>query len=225
MSYSVKILDCTLRDGGYLNDWLFGHQTIKTILENLHKAKIDFIECGFLKDCVADCDKTFFSTVEELEKYTYSEQEYTLMINFGEYSISKFKKCLTPNIKIRVAFKKYQQKEALEYIYKLKELGWGVFVNPMSTNTYTREELTKLIEEVNKIKPLGISIVDTLGNMYEKEVTEIFEYIDKLLDKNVAIGFHSHNSLQLSFSNTKALKVLSPKAPPPHTEIFFGRSS
>ena len=41
--------------------------------------------------------------------------------------------------------------------------------------------------------------------MYEQQVIEIFEFIDSILDKNIALGFHSHNSMQLSFSNTKAL--------------------
>ena len=44
----IKILDCTLRDGGYLNGWLFGEKTIKSILSNLKKSNIDYIECGFL---------------------------------------------------------------------------------------------------------------------------------------------------------------------------------
>ena len=93
----------------------------------------------------------------------------------------------------------------LDYIYKLKGLDWDVFANPMSTNTYTKKELEDLIREVNLIKPYGLSIVDTLGNMYEQDVVNIFEFIDKFLDKKIAIGFHSHNSMQLSFSNTKAL--------------------
>ena len=55
----IKILDCTLRDGGYLNNWLFGEKTILSILSNLNQCKIDFIECGFLKDCHNDSNKTF----------------------------------------------------------------------------------------------------------------------------------------------------------------------
>ena len=127
------------------------------------------------------------------------------MVNFGEYSIANFSQCENKNIKIRVAFKKHNQEEALDYIQILKNLGWDVFANPMSTNTYTKEELENLILELNKINPYGVSIVDTLGNMYEKDVKDIFELIDSKLNKNIILGFHSHNSLQLSFSNTKAL--------------------
>jgi 4-hydroxy 2-oxovalerate aldolase len=201
----IKILDCTLRDGGYLVDWNFGQGSICSISENLSKSGIDFIELGFLKECNFNKDKTFFSSVSDLESLISETQKYTLMVNFGEYDIEKFFSCENKNIKIRVAFKKHNQKEALDYILKLKNLGWDVFVNPMSTNTYTKNELEDLIYEINSIKPYGLSIVDTLGNMYEQDVVNIFEFIDKNLDSEISLGFHSHNSLQLSFSNTKTL--------------------
>lgn len=203
--FSIKILDCTLRDGGYLNDWFFGEKTIKSILKNLVQSQIDYIECGFLKECIYDRNKTFFSSIEDLKYLITENQIYTLMVNFGEYSIENFSQCENKNIKIRVAFKKHNQEKALDYIQILKNLGWDVFANPMSTNTYTKEELENLILELNKINPYGVSIVDTLGNMYEKDVKDIFELIDSKLNKNIILGFHSHNSLQLSFSNTKAL--------------------
>ena len=54
---SIKILDCTLRDGGYLNNWEFNYKNIQSILANLHQSDIDFIECGFLKECDFDFNK------------------------------------------------------------------------------------------------------------------------------------------------------------------------
>ncbi len=203
---SIKILDCTLRDGGYLNDWSFGYKTICSIINNLSLCGIDYIECGFLKEDLYNRDKTFFSNILELEKIIipHQNQKYTLMVNFGEYDIKNFSKCENKNIKIRVAFKKHNQKEAINYISKLKSLDWDVFVNPMSTNTYQSSELKNLILDLNVIKPYGVSIVDTLGNMYEKDVVEMFNSIDEVLDKDISLGFHSHNSLQLSFANTKA---------------------
>ena len=111
MINSVKILDCTLRDGGYVIDWMFGEKTIQSILKELHLAKIDYIECGFLKETQIEKGKTFFSSINDLEKYIIPEQKYTLMINFGEYDISHFSECKNKNIKIRIAFKKHHQKD------------------------------------------------------------------------------------------------------------------
>lgn len=205
MGNNIKILDCTLRDGGYLVDWDFGELKIQSIISNLTKSGIDYIECGFLKEQKYNINKTFFSSIDDIKTFTINKQNYTLMVNFGEYNIKNFSECKNKNIKIRVAFKKNNQAEALEYIYTLKTLGWDVFANPMSTNTYSKQELSFLIDELNKIKPFGLTIVDTLGNMYEKDVINIFDFINKNLDTEIALGFHSHNSLQLSFSNTKAL--------------------
>ena len=174
---SIKILDCTLRDGGYLNSWDFGINSIKSITNNLAQSGIDYIECGFLKETLTNKNKTHFNTPEALEKFISPKQNCTLMVNYGEYNISNFSQCINKNIKIRVAFKKHHQEEALNYILNLKKLGWDVFANPMSTNTYSNEELFILIQKLNKIKPLGVSIVDTLGNMYEKDVINIFNFI------------------------------------------------
>ena len=209
----VKILDCTLRDGGYLIDWNFGEKKIQSIINNLNKSSIDYIECGFLKDVLYDKNKTFFSSIKDLNIFINDKQAYTLMVNYGEYGIEKFEECENKNIKIRVAFKKHNQKEALNYITQLKNKNWDVFANPMSTNTYTKNELENLIKEINSISPYGLSIVDTLGNMYEEDVIKIFEFINQMLDPSISLGFHSHNSMQLSFSNTKALLKMNIKRP------------
>ena len=54
----IKILDCTLRDGGYINEWNFGERTIKKVISKLSQSKIDIIECGFLEDVEFDRNKT-----------------------------------------------------------------------------------------------------------------------------------------------------------------------
>ena len=204
---SCKILDCTLRDGGYIIDWSFGKSNIAEIMNNLELSGIDYIEAGFLKESetAGNENNTFWSSPDDLTRNTPKDQNYTLMVNYGEYSLSNFEKCKNQNIKIRVAFKKQNQTEALEYIKELKTLGWDVFANPMSTNTYSDDELLNLIKKINEISPLCLSIVDTLGNTYEAEVLEIIRFIDKNLNPDIAIGFHPHNSLQLSFSNTEAI--------------------
>ncbi len=34
----IELLDCTLRDGGYINDWFFGESAIKFILKKLEQS-------------------------------------------------------------------------------------------------------------------------------------------------------------------------------------------
>lgn len=203
---NIKILDCTLRDGGYVIDWEFGENNIPLILKSLSYARIDYIECGYLKNCIFNPDKTLYDDTQYLEKFYTQYQNYTFMINCGEYDLRKIPiNDKYENIKIRLAFKKHNQSEALNEIRELKNKGWNVFANPMVTNMYSSRELAKLTDELNNINPYGLSIVDSLGNMDEKEVITFFKFIDKLLNPELALGFHSHNNLQLSFSNAKTL--------------------
>ena len=90
MRKNFKILDCTLRDGGYVIDWEFKNENIQSIINNLVQSEIDFIECGFLKNCNYFNDKTFFSSIEDLKKFILPNKIYTLMINYGEYDIENF---------------------------------------------------------------------------------------------------------------------------------------
>lgn len=64
---STKILDCTLRDGGYINNWKFGRKTILSILDKLDRAGIEIIECGFLTQMVNDPESSLFSSAEEIK--------------------------------------------------------------------------------------------------------------------------------------------------------------
>lgn len=57
---NIKLLDCTLRDGGYINNWNFGEEEIRDILFNLAKSGTDIIECGFLSDKLYDHDRSIF---------------------------------------------------------------------------------------------------------------------------------------------------------------------
>ena len=75
----------------------------------------------------------------------------------------------------------------------------------MHTNTYTISELLDLIKEVNEIKPVGFTIVDTTGGMKERDILTYFYTVDAALENEIALCFHSHNNLQLSFSNAQCL--------------------
>lgn len=208
---NIKVLDCTLRDGGYVNNWEFSSPGIKKIIENLAKARVDFIECGFLKDLKEEYnkEKTLFNSINALEEIINScenqNSKFCLMINFGDFPIEKIPNSNNKNILLRVAFKKDDRKDALEYCEVLKEKGYEIFINPMHTGSYTDVELSKLVENVNKIGPKAFTIVDTTGSMREKEVLNIFSLVNKELSQGISMAFHSHNNLQLSFSNAQSL--------------------
>lgn len=94
---NVFTLDCTLRDGGYCNQWNFRKQNIEKIIKGLVDTRINLIECGFLTNKVSyDADKSKFTELSQLKSFLPSAKEsseYVVMINFGEYAIEDIPEC------------------------------------------------------------------------------------------------------------------------------------
>ena len=91
---SIRILDCTLRDGGYINDWKFGRDTIVSILDKLDQAHIDIIECGFLTGMVKDAECSLFESAEAIEAVLPKRERnsmYVAMIAIGEKELDPLK--------------------------------------------------------------------------------------------------------------------------------------
>ncbi|PEL07018.1 aldolase catalytic domain-containing protein [Bacillus sp. AFS017336] len=214
---NIKLLDCTLRDGGYINNWNFGKRTVEKVIEKLTQSNIDIVECGFLRDVAYDNDTTIFDDVEKIKEVIQPKNRsttYVAMIDQPFISIDKIKEYDGTSIDgIRLTFHDNAKEitEALEYGKMLIEKGYKVFIQPVGTTSYTDANLLALIEKVNELKPYAFYLVDTLGIMYKNNLLRMYHLLDHNLDKSISIGFHSHNNLQLSFSNAQELLTLHTK--------------
>lgn len=206
----VKLLDCTLRDGGYINDWKFGHNNLISVYERLTLSEIDIVEVGFLDDRRPfDVDRCIFpntKSLNEIYNNVSSKAPLTVaMIDYGTCEISNIEPCGEGFIDgIRVIFKKHRMDEAMEYCRQLKELGYIVFTQLVSITSYEEEDIEKLAKLVNVVKPYAVSIVDTYGLLYPDTTIKYYKWLDKYIDKSVCIGFHAHNNLQLAYANALA---------------------
>jgi 4-hydroxy 2-oxovalerate aldolase len=200
----INLLDCTLRDGAYITEGQFGQKNIKGILGNLQESGIDIIEVGWLKNNPHELNTTYFEKVEEVNQYLCKKHEntqYILMLDFGKYDINKLSdKSQTMIDAIRIVFPKEKYNDVEEFSLVVKKKGYGIFYQAASTQCYSDDELKELAKVTNKIKPIALSIVDTLGTMYPEDLERIFKTLDKHLDRDIKIAFHSHNNLQLSFA-------------------------
>lgn len=205
----LQILDCTLRDGGYVNDFAFGKRAISKIIHQLTSAGIDVVECGFLEDGEYDDNCSVYNKVEQITPFIPKDRGQTIyvaMACYGEYDIAQLSDYDGSSIDgIRVSFHYNEFEEAMDFCQKIKDKGYKLFVQPVGTTSYTKEQLIKLIDAVNKIEPYSFYFVDTLGLMQESDVQDFFNFIDEHLNKNIHMGFHSHNNLQLSYSNCQYL--------------------
>lgn len=213
----IRILDCTLRDGGYLNNWKFGRKTIVSILDKLEKANIDIIECGFLTETAQGPDCSLFSQTSEIAGVLpvgKRKSMYVAMIAIGEKELhpAKLAPCDQTGIGgIRLTFHKEEIKRAVDYARLIMEKGYQVFMQPVGTVFYSDLELLQLVEIMNKLRPYAFYIVDTLGSMYRNDVSHRFYLIDKNMDPAIRLGFHGHNNLQLAFSNAQILGKIQTK--------------
>lgn len=205
----VKVLDCTLRDGGYINNWDFGEKNIKKIIWNLEESNIDVIECGFLsKSKNIDKDKSIFDSMSKVDEIIKDKHnaDYVCMVNYGEYCIEDITNRNSTLVDgIRVAFHKEDLTNALSLCNEINKKGFKVYVQPMITNNYTDRELLNLVEAVNELGLYALYIVDSFGVMKKNDILRIFYILDNNLDKSIKIGFHSHNNQQLSYSNAQVL--------------------
>lgn len=209
----INILDCTLRDGGYINDFEFGLPVIQSIIHNLNQAAIEIIECGFLKSGEFNDNKTLFGSVEAVRKVIGNKNPnimYVAMLQFGKISNEEITPYDGSSIDgIRITFHEHEIEPSFVLGEQLMQKGYKVFMQPVGTMTYTDENLLKLIKRVNQLKPFAFYLVDTLGTMYKNDLRRMYYLVDNNLDNHIAIGFHSHNNLQLSFSNAQELMAIS----------------
>ncbi len=212
----VSLLDCTLRDGGYINDFRFGKRCIETIIRRLQDAKLEIVECGFLQSGKCDPDRSLFGGVEAIKAYLPEERSastmFVAMIAYGDISLEEISDCDGSSVTgIRLTFHEKEIEDAFAFAVALKEKGYKVFFQPVGTMTYTDRALLALIDKVNVLQPFAFYLVDTLGSMYKNDLLRMYYLVDNNLDAKVRIGFHSHNNLQLSFSNAQELILMHPK--------------
>ncbi len=204
---TIQLLDCTLRDGGYLNDWEFGHDTLVNVFERLVSSGVDIIEVGFLDDRRPfDINRCIMPNTQSVKKiFGNLDKGNTMvvgMIDFGTCHIENIQPCEESFLDgIRVIFKKHVRHEAIDFCKQLKALGYKVFVQAVSITSYIPEELMDLIQLVNEFHPYALSMVDTYGLLHQDNLHSIYAILAKNLMPDISIGYHAHNNFQMGYAN------------------------
>lgn len=205
-----ELLDCTLRDGGYVNDWNFGHDKILEIFTRLVSAGVEYIEIGFLDARRPfDLNRTIMPNTQAADKIFVDADKgnstVLAMIDYGTCPIENLAPADETVIDgIRVIFKEHKMYDALEFCRQVKALGYKVFAQMVSVTTYTDEKLVKYARAVNDIRPFATSMVDTYGLLDDAQLLHIFEILDRHVDQSIRLGFHAHNNFQLGYANARA---------------------
>ena len=199
----LKILDCTLRDGGYINNWDFGEQVIKNIIAQLVRADIDVVEVGFLRNCEYAPNKSLFNSVSEIKKVLPKKTrntKFAAMALHNMYDISKLEDNDGTIDYIRVTFHDYDINEGLAFCEKVKEKGYKLFINPINLMGYDDLSFLELLKRINALKPYAFSIVDTFGSMTKNDLVRFYSLCENNLDKDIVLGLHLHENMAMSYS-------------------------
>lgn len=204
----IKLLDCTMRDGGYVNDWEFGNSCIQYMLQRFIKSGVDIVEIGFLDERRnPDKNRTIFPDTQSMNQVfgKVNKQNTTLvaMIDYGTCGAEHIQNKSDVLIDgIRIIFKKPNMYKAIDFGKQLIEKGYFITLQLVSVTTYSDRDILDFCEAANQINPYAIGIVDTYGLMHKEQVKHYFELLDHNLKEDVAIGYHSHNNFQLAYANT-----------------------
>ncbi|MCL1899410.1 MAG: hypothetical protein FWG11_02625, partial [Promicromonosporaceae bacterium] len=219
-SSSITVLDCTLRDGGYVNSFKFGRSAISRIVAGLVDAKADYIEVGFLGDGAADPDYSLFGSdtmIDEVLPADLGSSVITAMIAVDNIELDPqtLRNASDSNLGfIRITFhgEPAEIAKAIDIARVCIAKGYKVSMQPVGTAGYSDEVLLDIISQVNELRPFSFYIVDTLGELYGHELLRLLHLFDHNLDPSIALGFHAHNNLQLALSNAIVVTDFAPKS-------------
>jgi 4-hydroxy 2-oxovalerate aldolase len=198
-----NLLECTLRDGGYITGWHFDDDMIKDTIETLIDANLDFVEVGYLNNSANENNMTQFKNIDQIIPFLPKDRKDTVILAMADVLQFKPEDLTLYDGKsidgIRVVFYKHQIEEALIMSKAIKNAGYKLFVQPMVTIDYTVDEYAGLAKEIAKLEPYAVSIVDSFGYMLKSDFRQYFKILDNILAPETVIGFHSHNNMNLAF--------------------------
>jgi 4-hydroxy 2-oxovalerate aldolase len=206
----AKLLDCTLRDGGYVNDWNFGRENIRSIKENLEQSGVEIIEVGFLKDVEFNPDRTLFPGVEYANAVVSPKKEgvtYCLMVDAPTpFPVERISPRREDGIDmIRIIMWKELVKECVKYSKELIRKGYQVCIQPVRVNQYNPDEFVNLIKIFNDVGITAFYIVDSWGTQNSSDILYYMKLAAGHVSDKISLGYHGHNHGQQALSCAEEL--------------------
>lgn len=197
METYFKILDCTLRDGGYKNNWNFSEKEIDNLLKLYKEVPVDMIEYGYLRPN-QKASGTIFSSINQFVQAIplLKEKKTFLMYDFDPNWMANHFKGLNENIGIRITFKHYEYSDIFELISFLTSLSPYISVQIMNTKDYSKRELLYLLTQLNEKEVFAVAIVDSFGNITAKELIDLSKFFSENLSQKINLGIHLHSNTQ-----------------------------
>jgi 4-hydroxy 2-oxovalerate aldolase len=216
----MNLFDCSMRDGGYLNNWYFSKEQARACYSATKDCGIEYCEIGFRRN--EHTNGPWFYTPEPLIKETFGdivvpECKLALMAQMGTFTIDDFvprSESLIGMVRVLIAYHCKDKddtkldveliQETVEMCKKLRALGYEVCVNVGRVEKISEDQLKQICEHMKDAEIDYFYIADTYGNLGIYKMRQILANIKKYYDGK--IGFHAHDNLKNA--SVKAIDAL-----------------
>ena len=217
----LKVLDCTIRDGGLINKHQFSDSVVRAVYETCIEAGIDYMEVGY-KNSSEQFPKTEFGPwrhcdEEDLNKmFPEHDADATglKLCAMADAGKSDYRTQIVPRSEsvldmIRVAFYAHQVSEAVQMIEYCHSHGYETCANLMAVSNIEDLEIDTVLTAIADTPAQVMVIVDSFGYLYREQIDRLYKKYSKALDgTGKEIGIHAHNNQQLAFANTVEAIIL-----------------
>ena len=209
----VSVLDCTLRDGGYVNNWEFGEENIRFIRRKLDDIGTDVIELGFMRNEPYQSHRSIFNSIQQAADVIGKKRDgslYAVLVEMANYFPLEMLAPRTENGPdfVRYSFWMRCLDEAYEYASQIVDKGYHLGVQPTRVEQYSEKQFADMCKRFSKINPYAIYIVDTFGLLTKEQLVKYAKIAADYVDGGIKIGYHAHNNMQQAFSNATTFAEL-----------------
>ena len=210
----IKVLDCTIRDGGLINNYQFTDDFVKAVYRAICDSGVDIMEIG-KKLCVGEeytrekYGKWNFCDEDDIKRVVESYECETppllaVMYDVGRVDLSSLPPADQSVVgMVRTACYVLDIDKGLDLVKRTKDLGYQTTLNIMASSAAIEKDLIEGLEQVNETPEVDyLYLVDSFGAFYSEQVTSYLK-LYKEHAPNKELGFHAHNNQQLGFSNTQ----------------------
>ena len=205
----IKILDCSIRDGGLINKWKFSDEFVKATYTALCEAGVEYMEMGYKASKGLFDPKQFgmwrFCDDEDIKRFLDDVEpkcRLSCMVDIGRVEEKDIAvRSQSPFSMIRVACYMKDVDKAIVLSDMILSKGYESTVNIMAVSTNTQREIEEGLNDLSKSTVPIVYVVDSYGAMYCEDITALVKQYQAALPGKT-IGIHTHNNRQLAFGNT-----------------------
>ena len=206
----IKVLDCTIRDGGLINDHQFDPRLVREVYKGISEAGVDYMEIGYKNSRKLFSPKDFglwkFCDDDDISRAIdgiESGTKISVMADVDRVDMDNVKpKSESPVSMIRTASYVKDIDKAIAMANIFSEKGYETTINIMAISRDQGPELEEALHQIEEeCKVDVVYIVDSFGALYQEPVEHMVKLFKKIL-KSKEVGFHGHNHQQLAFGNT-----------------------